>query len=142
MRARSKLLVLSCISLLGLFGLTACSSQSSRSYGGVVIAEPYEVRGCAFIGNIDTPPRYTIETARHDLLVRAASIGATHVIENYAYATALNRFSMEQGIAISGRAYMCPNGRGPIINNPRGYVHLQYDLPHPEVNNDDRWLSW
>lgn len=142
MRARSKFLYLFLITVLSSLGLTACSSYATKSYGGVVIAQAYEVRGCAFIGNIDTPPRYTIDNARYDLLVRAASIGATHVVENYAYATALSRFNMEQGIALSGRAYMCPNNTGPIINNPRGMVHLQYDLPHPEVNNDDPWMTW
>ena len=65
-------------------------------------------------------------------------LGATHLVESYAYARPINRLSRDMmGIALSGRAYLCPEGVGPAKSDPKAYQVLPYDLPHPEVNDDD-----
>lgn len=121
--------------------LSACTSAHDEAMAErVITAMPTEVRGCTFLGNVDTAPRMTIENARFDLKLKAASIGATHIIESYAYAQLLNRLSSDVGIALSGRAYRCPEGLGPITNETKGQARIPYNLPQPTLNDDDPYF--
>ena len=43
----------------------------------VMTALPEEVQGCTFLGNVDTGPVGTIQTARFQLQYDAAKLGAT-----------------------------------------------------------------
>lgn len=123
--------------------LNGCSSAYDEAMAfGVITALPYEVRGCAFLGNVDTPPRMTIENARYDLKLKAAKLGASHLVETYAYGQLLNRLSVDVGVALSGRAYRCPLDVGPVMNNPYGQAHIQYGLPQPTLNLDDRYFYY
>lgn len=131
----SALLLCSFSSAIVLNGCT--SAQDEALANSVITALPNEVRGCVFLGNVDTAPRMTIENARFDLKLKAGMIGATHVTESYAYAQLLNRLSRDVGIALSGRAYRCPHGLGPIISDPQAKARLPYSLPQPTLNDDD-----
>lgn len=115
-----------------------CVSNQAQYAARVKTVLPSEVTGCSFLGTVDTGARATIENARFDLQVLAGRKGATHLVESYAYARPINRLSRDMmGIALSGRAYLCPEGVGPDKSNHQAYQKLPYDLPHPEVNNDD-----
>lgn len=132
-------------SLPSIFGacilLSACTSAYDEAAAQrVITALPHEVRGCTFLGNVDTAPRITIENARFDLKLKAATLGATHITESYAYAQLLNRLSSDMGIALSGRAYACPQGLGPIVSNQQAQARLNYDLPQPSLNDDDPYF--
>lgn len=130
-------LALICAFTVGLL-LSGCASDAASSAAQVKTVLPEEVSTCRFLGTVDTTPRATIENARFDLQVLAGRMGATHLVETYAYARPINRLSRDMmGIALSGRAYLCPEGVGPTSSNPQAYQALPYDLPHPEVNDDD-----
>lgn len=133
--APRKLLALSAAFMLLLSG---CASDQAHYAAQVKTVLPSDVAGCSLIGPVDTGARATIENARFDLQVKAGQLGASHLVETYAYARPINRLSRDMmGIALSGRAYLCPEGVGPTQSNPEAYQVLPYDLPHPEVNNDD-----
>lgn len=118
--------------------LNACVSDQAQYAARVTTALPQEVSECRFLGSVDAHPRATIENARFDLQVAAGRLGATHVVELYAYAAPLNRLARDmQGIGLTGRAYLCQEGKGPTYSKPEAFKTLPYDLPHPEVNNDD-----
>lgn len=120
------------------FVLNGCTSaQDEIMAQGVITALPTEVQGCVFLGNVDTAPRITAENARFDLKLKAASLGATHVTESYAFAQLINRLSPDVGVALSGRAYRCPEGLGPIINSEDAKARVPYNLPQPTLNDDD-----
>ncbi len=115
-----------------------CVSNQAQYAAQVKTVWPQDVAGCSFLGTVDTGARATIENARFDLQVLAGRLGATHLVESYAYARPINRLSRDMmGIALSGRAYLCPEGVGPAKSDPKAYQVLPYDLPHPEVNDDD-----
>lgn len=123
--------------LLAVF-IGGCVSNQAQYAAQVKTVWPQDVTGCSFLGTVDTGARATIENARFDLQVLAGRLGATHLVESYAYARPINRLSRDMmGIALSGRAYLCPEGVGPDKSDPKAYQVLPYDLPHPEVNNDD-----
>ena len=91
----------------------------------VMTALPEEVQGCTFLGNVDTGPVGTIQTARFQLQYDAAKLGATHLVETHAYAGALTLNLV--GVALSGRAYKCPAGLGPKVANKNG--QLEFEIP-------------
>ena len=111
--------------LLGLAGsllLSGCVSDFERNIAyKVITALPQEVQNCEFIADVDTTPRATVNNARFDLKLQAAKLGATHVVETHAYAAPIGLyFSPDIGVALSGRAYICPEGIGPkIYEGPR-----------------------
>lgn len=120
--------------------LSGCmSEQDIAAAEGVITALPTEVEGCTFLGNVDTVPRVVITNARFDLKLKAASLGATHVVETFAY-PALLTGGWDYGVALSGRAYLCPQGKGPIL--PKKEAELPApDMPTPpSVNFDDDWF--
>lgn len=136
-RAAAAAAVLGLSSLL----LTGCvSDQEIASANSVITALPTEVEGCTFLGNIDTLPRMTITNARFDLRLKAANLGATHVVETFAYPALMGRPGWDYGVAMSGRAYLCPEGKGPIL--PKAEAKLPSpELPTPpSVNFDDEWF--
>ncbi len=110
------------ISATGAFLLSGCVSDFERNIAYKVITSlPQEVEGCEFIADVDTTPRATVNNARFDLKLQAAKLGATHVVETHAYAAPIGLyFSPDIGVALSGRAYICPEGIGPkIYEGPR-----------------------
>lgn len=105
------------VCLLGVCSLSGCVSDFERDIAyKIITALPQEVEGCQFIADVDTTPRATVNNARFDLRLQAAKLGATHVVETHAYAAPIGLyFSPDVGVALSGRAYICPEGSGPVI---------------------------
>lgn len=120
--------------------LTACTLKVDNNAVPVVIASPDEVKDCAFISDLEVPPRYVIENARFNLKEAAYKVGATHVVETYAYARLINRLGTDMGIALRGRAYKCPVNVGSTSDNEEAKAKLKGDLPVLSVNDDDPFL--
>lgn len=134
-----KILSLALITSIPFF-LNACiSPQEEAMANQVITALPSEVEGCTFLGNVDADARFMIGQARFDLKLQAARLGATHLVETFAYARQMSNLTCEIGVALSGRAYKCPIGKGPIVENPKAQATLPYDLPNPQVNLPDRF---
>lgn len=130
------LLVASC-SLI----FAGCSlAENEQAAAQVISAQESAVSKCTFLEEIDTPARVTISNARYELKLAASRLGATHVVERFAYAQPYNNLEWELGIALTGRAYRCPTGTGPQQDDPSSFKTLPYDMPHPEVNRDDPML--
>lgn len=126
-----------CMLALGLT-LTGCSLSEDEQVAAAILSSSEEgVKGCTFLKEIDTRARATIGNARYELKLAASKIGATHVVEMFAYATTYNNLDWELGIALTGRAYLCQNGQGIKQEDPSSYKELPYDMPHPGVNRDD-----
>lgn len=118
--------------------VSGCASDDEHEGIRLVInADASGVKGCTFLGNFETTPRATIENARYDLKLITVRRGGTHLVEQHAYVDRMNKLTDDMGIAITGRIYRCPAGVGSTIDNPDARVKLEYDLPHPSVNNDD-----
>lgn len=118
------------LSALMALTLSGCYSDTEINKAKQVItALPEEVNGCTFLGNVDTGPLGTIQTARFQLQYDASKLGATHLVETHAYAGALT-FNMV-GVALSGRAYKCEEGLGPKISNKNG--QLEFEIPPAHV---------
>lgn len=131
-------LTLVCCGVLGASLLTGCSiAENEEAAQKVISASADSVKGCTFLGDVDSIARATLPNARYELKLAASKLGATHVVETAAYAQPYNNLEWDLGIALSGRAYKCPVGQGPVENNPQSYKELPYDMPHPEVNRDD-----
>lgn len=125
----------SCAALL----LTSCvSDQDIAAASAIITALPQEVQGCVFVGEVDTMPRVMIYNARFDLKLKAARLGATHVVELFAY-PALMRPGWDFGVALSGRAYRCPAGLGPVMDNEEAELPAPEIPVPPSVNFDDDW---
>lgn len=117
--------------------LSACTSvQEEQEAARVITALPTEVQGCTFLCDLDTAPRITMSSARFELKRMAALLGATHVVETLNYPQRLNRMTWDVGVALSGRAYLCPEGLGPKVNNPQGELKMPEFMPHPSLNSD------
>ena len=114
--------------------LTGCmSAEEQAAANKVITALPTEVEGCTFIADVDNSGPYaTVHMARFNLKHQAAQMGATHLVEKYAY-TAHISFKL-LGVVLSGRAYKCPAGKGPILDNEKG--KLQYDFPMTDPEQD------
>ena len=98
--------------------LTACTSQQDIDMANsVTTALPNEVQGCKFINNVDTYGAFNIGGARFFLKLESAKMGATHVVETLAYPVAID-FHGDVGVGLSGRAYFCPEGKGPLLYKP------------------------
>ena len=106
--------------------LNGCfSEQEVASAREVVTALPVEIVGCTFVGNVDIEGRAVIQTARLELKIETARLGGTHVVETHAYATLLVPHML--GVAVSGRAYKCPPGKGPKL--PSEHAEIPYEQP-------------
>lgn len=136
-----RLLALMSCGVLGASLLTGCSlAENEAAASSVISASSDSVKACTFLGDIDTIARATLPNARYELKLAASKLGATHVVETAAYALPYNNLEWDLGIALSGRAYKCPVGQGPNVNDPNSFKQLPYDMPHPEVNRDDPML--
>lgn len=123
--------------VLGAGVLSGCamSPEDQALIDSVVTAMPNEVEGCSFVGNVDNfTTRTTIEGARNDLRLKAARLGANHVVETHLVVTPFNSFMWPErdfdfpGYAsminsseffMSGRAYLCPEGKGVKVARPQ-----------------------
>lgn len=129
------LITSTCLGLMLL--LNGCASpEQSQMAAQVITALPHEVKDCIFIDNIDARPRMSLASARFDFKLKAAQLGATHVIEAIAYPERPNKLSWDFGLALSGRAYKCPAGVGPTQDNPEGILAAP-EIPQPSM--DDYW---
>lgn len=115
-------------------------AENEQAAAQVISVQESAVSQCTFLEEIDTPARATIGNARYELKLAASRLGATHVVERFAYAQPYNNLDWELGIALTGRAYRCPTGTGPQQDDPSSFKTLPYDMPHPEVNRDDPML--
>lgn len=111
----------------GTLTLSGCYSDTELADAHKVItALPQEVAGCVFLGDVDTyGARALISQARFDLKLQASKMGATHLVETFAWPGVLTRSML--GVGLSGRAYRCPAGKGPITDNAEGRV--AYEIP-------------
>ncbi len=125
-----KFLVLS----LGALLLQGCmSAQEIESANKVITALPTEVEGCTFIADVDNHGPYsTVQSARFNLKKQSAALGATHLVEKYAHTAHISYRLL--GVVLSGRAYKCPIGKGPKVNNDEG--KLKYDFPMMDPEQD------
>lgn len=111
--------------------LSGCYSDAEVADAHKVItALPQEVAGCVFVGDVDTyGARAIISQARFDLKMQAAKLGATHLVETFVWPGVITRSLL--GVGLSGRAYRCPAGKGPLVDNAEG--HLAYEIPAYET---------
>lgn len=119
------LMALSAVAMLSLQGCVTAADEYAASQ--VITATETEVEGCTFLGNVDTGARGTIQNARFELKLDTARLGGTHLVETHAY-SALIGFYPDFGVALSGRAYLCPEGKGPKVVSPQAL------LPTPDNN--------
>ncbi len=116
--------------------LSACYSDAEVSDANKVItALPQEIDGCSFITDVDTiGARATLEQARFELKLKASRVGATHLVETHVYPGVLARGLL--GVGLSARAYKCPAGKGPKLDNDEGKT--KYEIPAYAIYfNDD-----
>ena len=116
--------------------LSSCYSDAEVSDANKVItALPQEIEGCSFIKDVDTiGARATIEQARFELKLKASRMGATHLVETHVYPGVLARGLL--GVGLSARAYRCPAGKGPKLDNEEGKT--RYEIPAYAIYfNDD-----
>lgn len=105
---------LSIVTALSLCVQGCMSPELIDSAHKVITALPTEVEGCTFLGNVDNNTGYmNVENARFNLQMKVADLGGTHLVEIYAYPVRVTRHFY--GVAVSGRAYKCPLGKGPIL---------------------------
>lgn len=138
-------------------GLTGCASSEADQalINGVVTALPTEIEGCVFLGNVDNDfVSYSIEGARNNLKLKAARLGANHLVETHlavspsysylwpermfddpAFAYAIN----SQGFFLTGRAYLCHPGQG--VKTVRKQGQQQSILPErPQLSPPQQQL--
>lgn len=114
------------------FVLNACTSAEDIALQAKVqTALPVEVVNCNFIADVDTTARITIQSARFDLKLQAAKLGATHLVETHAYAALLGFNDI--GVALSGRAYKCPLEHKVDIANKEQLLKQAQDKLDNEV---------
>ncbi len=117
---------------------TGCVSEyDEKRAEKIITALPTEVSGCTFLGDVDSPGYTMIGGARFNLKLQAANLGATHLVETYAYTTRM--IGRLLGVALSGRAYKCPIGKGPLLPNQEAYIKHDFPMNAPEydVRSDD-----
>lgn len=140
MRVWRRMIALGAMLMVGL-GLNGCMSpeeaqNNERLASSVVTALPLEVQGCTFLGEVDARPRMTIANSRYELKILAAKLGATHVVETLSYPQKLNRMTWDYGVALTGRAYLCPEGLGPKVSNPQAELKMPEHMPQATLNNE------
>lgn len=132
--------------LVAAWGLGGCALDPADQalLDSVVTALPSEVEGCSFVGNVDNSVmRSTIEGARAELRLQAGRLGANHVVETHLVVTPYQSFLWSErdfdfpGYAsrinaseyfLSGRAYLCPEGKGvKLLKRPKDA------LPQPQA---------
>ena len=107
---------------LGAMFLSSCATEAEIAAANkIVTATETEVIGCTFLGNVDTGARGTINNARFELKLDVSALGGTHLVETHAY-SALIGFYPDFGVALSGRADWCPEGKGPIVSSKKAFL--------------------
>ena len=104
------------------FSLQGCySKQELNEANKIITALPTEVEGCTFIADVDTnAPFAHIDNARFSLKMAVAKLGGTHLVETHVYPRPLTRRML--GVGLSGRAYKCPKGKGPLVSNDKALL--------------------
>lgn len=106
--------------------LSGCISPAEEAAANrIITALPTEVEGCVFIKDIDSYSSINMEGARFQLKLKAAGYNATHVVETFAIPTVITRTTL--GVSLSGRAYRCPEGKGP--KTAAATAEIQYEIP-------------
>jgi hypothetical protein len=125
------------VTTLSIILASGCVSEYDEKRANMIItALPTEVADCTFLGELDTPGYTMIGAARFNLKLQAANLNATHLVETHAYSFPM--VGRLLGVALSGRAYRCPVGKGPILPNEE--ANLKYDFPMmmPEYDTGNR----
>lgn len=118
-------LVLPCACAL-LMSLSGCATEEEiKAAKQIITSMPNEVAGCTFIADIDTHGSAMMDGARFFLKLEASKLGATHVVEQFAYPVLIGPQVI--GVALTGRAYRCPQGLGPKLEENKAY--LQFEIP-------------
>lgn len=119
--------------------LTGCiSPQEEAAAGRIITALPQEVTGCVFVGNVDSYSRATIKSARFEIKRQTAALGGTHVVETHVFPQLMGP-SFDFGFVLSGRAYICPPGKGPLIPATDATLPTPELPTPPSVNMGDDW---
>lgn len=73
--------------------LNGCySDQELADASRVITALPEEIKGCVFLGDVDTSGALAMmEQARFELKMKASRLGATHLVETFVYPGVLTR---------------------------------------------------
>ena len=122
---------LACASLQGCY-----SDLELEKANKIITALPTEVEGCTFIADVDTnAPFAHIDNARSSLKMQVAKLGGTHLVETHVYPRPLTRRML--GVGLSGRAYKCPLGKGPIVSNDKAKLKRDFPLVNPYDDDDD-----
>ena len=123
------ILMLSAMTLL----LGGCISAEEKAQAKkIVTALPHEVIGCTFIADIDNSgPHSTIGQARFALMLEAAKLGGTHMVEMHAFPAHIT-FRLI-GVELSARVYKCPEGRGPTVTRDEALMKVDYPMVDPEI---------
>ena len=117
--------------------LTACvSPQEEAQARRVITALPQEVAGCTFLGDVDSYSRATIGNARFEVKLKAARLGATHLVEMHVFPQLMGP-SFDFGYVLTGRAYLCPPGLGPKLPHPQAQLPTPKLPTPPSVNMGD-----
>ncbi len=112
--------------------LAGCVSPEDKARADkIVTALPQEVEGCYFIRDLDNPTGYsTIHSARFNLKLQAANLGATHIVEMHA--TTIRISFRLLGVSLSARAYKCPLGKGPLMTSEDAKLKVDFPMMDPE----------
>lgn len=140
------------LALAAAFSLSACSAYSEQELAAidhVVTALPNEVVGCTFLGNIDSNyGSFTINGARNILKLKTAQLGGNHVVETNLAVRADYLFPPhnwdtpfvgQDEFFMTGRAYLCPEGKGVSILKPSQQAQEQVGFatkPYKESDNN------
>ena len=85
-----------------------------------------------FIADIDNSgPHSTIGQARFALMLEAAKLGGTHMVEMHAFPAHIT-FRLI-GVELSARVYKCPEGRGPTVTRDEALMKVDYPMVDPEI---------
>lgn len=128
-----------CIMPLSLTLSGCVSPEEVASANKIITALPTEVEGCTFLGDVDTAGSANIENARFFLKRDVALKGGTHLVEMHAYPVRM--IGRMLGVALYGRAYKCPVGKGPIVTNDEALLKRDFPLVDP-IDDDDPFAFW
>lgn len=111
------------------------SDQELQLANKIITALPTEVEGCTFIADVDTSAPYAhIDNARFFLKMQVSKLGGTHLVETHVYPLPLTRRML--GLGMSGRAYKCPLGKGPLITDDKALLERDFPLVNPYDDDD------
>lgn len=131
-----KVFIFLCLGLIAASIQGCYSDQELNEANKVITALPTEVEGCVFIADVDTSAPFAhIDNARFSLKMQVAKLGGTHLVETHVYPLPLTRRML--GVGMSGKAYKCPQGKGPVVSDERALLHRDFPLVNPYDDDDD-----